>query len=211
MAHGVWFCHCRTTSGAADTAALHPPDGRIRIPQQSQIKNSALSWNLTTIATFRSCFREKFGVPRQSGYVRYSRGIIKLSDTINTTSLRDIEQFSHLWILFVFHELLSRKHPGFQTAVKVPALEGERKVGVFATRAPHRPNRIGLTVCKIIRISGGSVFVEGGDLVDGTPLIDIKPYHPADSVTTARYPSWIKPCSQVITQVDLDPCVVNSL
>lgn len=133
-------------------------------------------------------FPEKFGVPRQSLLVE-AQGIIRFpKDDFYTEAFRGIEGFSHLWLIFDFHLV----GEGFQGAlVRPPRFDGKKKLGVFATRTPHRPNRIGLSVVKFekLEITSGEVIlqVSGVDLVDKTPIYDIKPYIPyADSHPEAK-------------------------
>ncbi|MEE1046263.1 MAG: tRNA (N6-threonylcarbamoyladenosine(37)-N6)-methyltransferase TrmO, partial [Clostridia bacterium] len=141
------------------------------------------------IARIKTDFPEKFGIPRQSGVVRSLTGkIIFEPEYRNPDALRGIEDFSHLWILWEFSEMNSE---GWSPTVRPPRLGGNRRVGVFATRSPNRPNPIGLSVVKIERIAqepscGTVIYVSGADMLDGTPIYDIKPYIPyADCVPEA--------------------------
>lgn len=141
------------------------------------------------IARIRTDFPEKFGIPRQSGVVRSLTGkIIFEPEYRNPDALRGIEDFSHLWILWEFSEMNSED---WSPTVRPPRLGGNRRVGVFATRSPNRPNPIGLSVVKIERIAqepncGTVIYVSGADMLDGTPIYDIKPYIPyADCVPEA--------------------------
>lgn len=113
--------------------------------------------------------------------------MIRLRPELNLSeALEGLGGFTHLWVVFVFHQNTNK---GFKAKVHPPRLAGE-KAGVFATRSPHRPNPIGLSVVKIEKIEGTNVFVSGIDLVDGTPVLDLKPYIPsADRVAEARG-SW---------------------
>jgi len=142
------------------------------------------------VATLRTCYPEKFGVPRQSGLVPDAWGIIEFEPPYRRTeAVRGIEAFSHLWLISQFH--LVPEDPTSLT-VRPPRLGGNEQRGVFATRSPFRPNRLGLSVVKLERIelageSAPRLFVSGVDLVDGTPIIDIKPYILyADAVPGAR-------------------------
>ncbi len=149
-----------------------------------------LHYEFAAIGRIRSCFKEKFGIPRQPGLVRDARGIIELNDDPDLrTALRTLETFSHLWIVFVFHEHGSQ---GWKPSIRPPRLGGARKVGVLASRSPHRPNPIGLSAVEIERVEidaagGPRIHVKGVDLLDGTPVLDVKPYIPyADSIPNAR-------------------------
>lgn len=144
---------------------------------------------LHTIATIRNDFKEKFGIPRQSGRApSLLSEIVFLPAYQNPEALRGIEAFSHLWLLFDF----SKSHKeGWSATVRPPRLGGNTRVGVFASRSPFRPNPIGLSCVKLERIEkreteGLVLIVSGADLLDGTPIFDIKPYLPfADCVPCA--------------------------
>ena len=145
------------------------------------------------IAVVRSIFNDRFGVPRQPGLVSEARGVIKFHDEQNIrNSLRTIEKFSHVWIIFVFHE---RGSETWRPSIRPPRLGGAQRVGVLASRSPHRPNPIGMSACEIVSIDldakgGAELTVAGVDLLDGTPVLDIKPYIPyADSIPHAN-PGW---------------------
>lgn len=141
---------------------------------------------LETLCFIRTPFPEKFGVPRQSLLVEDAIGEMVFPKTdFYAEAFRGIETFSHLWLIFEFHQVDANS---VQALVRPPRFEGKMKLGVFATRSPHRPNRLGLSVVKFLRIEERKdsvhLFVSGVDLVDGTPILDIKPYIPyADSVS----------------------------
>lgn len=131
------------------------------------------------IAHIATDFKEKFGIPRQSGRVEAIGRIIFLPEYRNPDALRGIEGFSHLWLLFDF-SLAHRE--GFVPTVRPPRLGGNRHVGVFASRSPFRPNPIGLSSVRLLACEytedGPVLTVSGVDLLDGTPIYDIKPYLP---------------------------------
>ena len=137
------------------------------------------------IARIRTDFRDKFGIPRQAGRVDALRGVIVFEPEFrNPEALRGIEDFSHLWLLFDF----SASHRAqWSPTVRPPRLGGNERVGVFASRSPFRPNPIGLSCVRLIGTEktaqdGVVLHVAGVDLLDGTPILDIKPYIPyADS------------------------------
>lgn len=138
------------------------------------------------IGVVRSPYKEKFGIPRQSRLVRSARAEIHLPLARYRDSLDGIDEFSHLWIVFVFHQAGVAK-----LKVRPPRLGGAKSIGVFATRSPHRPNPIGMSVVELDRIEQTSreliIHVRGADILDGTPVLDIKPYVPyADSIPRAR-------------------------
>lgn len=140
------------------------------------------------IAYIRSDFKEKFGIPRQSGRAPSLKAdIVFIPPYACEEAFRGIEGFSHLWVLFDF-SLAHREE--FSPTVRPPRLGGNERVGVFASRSPFRPNPIGLSCVKLeeVKKENGSVVltVSGADLLDGTPIVDIKPYLPfADCVENA--------------------------
>lgn len=135
--------------------------------------------NITPIAYFRSPLKEKFGVPRQSGIATQLHGRIVLQNEWNYSEcLRGLEDFDYLWILWGFSANVDApKH----ATVRPPRLGGNRRMGVFATRSSFRPNNIGMSAVRIVSIHKGTnieIEVSGADLMDGTPIYDIKPYLP---------------------------------
>ena len=144
---------------------------------------------METIGRVETCYDEKFGVPRQPGLVPQAWGRVVFDKAYRGESfLRGIEGFSHLWIVFLFHKAPSKAGRGM---VRPPRLGGNERRGVFATRAPYRPNSIGLSVVELLGIDrdhpeGPVLNLRGVDLVNGTPLLDVKPYIPfCDSVENA--------------------------
>ncbi len=137
------------------------------------------------IARIKTDFPEKFGIPRQSGLVESEATIIFEPEYRVDEALRGIEGFSHLWIIWEFSKV---KREGWSPTVRPPRLGGNKRIGVFATRSPYRPNPIGLSSVKLIRCektSAGTVLiVSGADLLDGTPIYDIKPYLPISDCHT---------------------------
>ena len=135
---------------------------------------------LRMIARIHSDFPDKFGIPRQSGLTSLAARIVFEPEFRDPNALRGIEGWSHLWILWIFSEAV---RPGWSPTVRPPRLGGNERVGVFATRSPFRPNNIGLSSVKLERVEhteneGDVLIVSGADLMDGTPIIDIKPYVP---------------------------------
>ena len=133
------------------------------------------------IATMRSDFPTKFGIPRQSGLVENLRStIIFEPEYRNADALRGLEEFSHLWVVWQFSEAVRSE---WSPTVRPPRLGGNTRIGVFATRSPFRPNNIGLSCVKFVGLEqtndhGTVIHVSGADLMDGTPILDIKPYIP---------------------------------
>lgn len=136
---------------------------------------------MQTVARIYTDFAEKFGIPRQSGLVPELTGRIVFEPEFREPdALRGLEQYSHLWLLWKFSEVPEGK---WSPLVRPPRLGGNVRVGVFATRSPFRPNPIGLSSVKIEKIdlyteNGPVIIVSGVDLMDGTPIYDIKPYLP---------------------------------
>ena len=144
------------------------------------------------IAKIRTDFKTKFGVPRQSGLVKGLKGrIVFEPEYRNIEALRGLEGFSHIWLLWDFSEA-HRPGEKWSPTVRPPRLGGNQRMGVWATRSPFRPNNIGLSSVRISKIElhtpeGPVIEVEGADLMDGTPILDIKPYLPyTDSHPEAR-------------------------
>jgi len=143
---------------------------------------------IRAVGVLRTCYAEKFGVPRQPGLVREAWGEVVLEpEYAKAEAVRGLEQFSHLWLVTLFH-LVPEEHAAL--TARPPRLGGNDRVGVFASRTPYRPNRIGLSVVELVGISndegGVRIRVRGIDWVDGTPVLDIKPYVPyADAVQNA--------------------------
>lgn len=146
------------------------------------------TYTLTPIGFLQSGYKEKFGIPRQSGLVKNQATITMVPPYNCIEAFRGLEDYSHIWIEFIFHQNLRSE---WKPTVRPPRLGGNEKRGVFATRSPFRPNHVGLSVVKVLAIkqtaNGVCVSIEGADLVDGTPIIDIKPYLPyVDAITDAQ-------------------------
>jgi tRNA-Thr(GGU) m(6)t(6)A37 methyltransferase TsaA len=147
------------------------------------------TFSFTPIGVVHSPFREKFGIPRQPGLVPQIKGRIELLPPFNRSDcVRGLETFSHVWVLFLFHNTAA---DGWRPTVRPPRLGGKKKVGVFASRSNFRPNPIGQSVVRLDRIdtSDGKVVLDisGHDLLDQTPVLDIKPYLGyADCISNSR-------------------------
>jgi len=181
-------------------------------------------WSFRAIGTASSCYKSRCGTPRQGMLVNSSRAVIQLSIHVNPgASLDGLDRYSHLWVLYVFHQNTNVTREAsirseFQR--RSAANEGQKDVdqavppwqglkmkirpprhpdpnfrcGVFACRTPHRPNPIGLSLCRVVKVDRkrGEVTVAGLDVVDGSPILDIKPYHPLfESVADASEPDWV--------------------
>ena len=140
------------------------------------------------IGYIHSCFKEKFGIPRQAGLVPEASAILELCPPYNRQeAIRELSTFSHIWVVFLFHAV---KRDGWTTTVRPPRLGGNQRIGVFASRSGFRPNPIGLSAVRLQKITyeAGTLHLHlgGGDFLDGTPVLDIKPYVPyADSIPGA--------------------------
>ena len=135
--------------------------------------------NIHPIAYFHSPFSSKFGIPKQSGLVEELEGrIVFAPEYRNADYIRGLQGFDYIWLIWEFSD---NRHPSKSPVVRPPVLGGNERVGVFATRSPFRPNALGLSSVRIQRIeldstSGPVIHVLGADLMDGTPIYDIKPY-----------------------------------
>ena len=143
-----------------------------------------MSHSVSPVGFVRSCFKEKFAIPRQPQLAPAARGVVELVAPFNTgEAVQGLEQVSHVWLVFLFHQALEDKP---RLKVRPPRLGGNTSMGVFATRATHRPNGIGQSVVRLDKVEPGKLWVSGIDLLDGTPVLDIKPYVPyADSIADA--------------------------
>lgn len=143
---------------------------------------------LNVIGTIRSPYKQKFAIPRQPGLVPEAKAQLIFSEAYNSEPfIRGIEEFSHLWLVFVFHETADK---GWSPMVRPPRLGGNTRKGVFATRATFRPNPIGLSVVQLEGVrcinKQWQLDLAGIDLLDGTPILDIKPYLPySDAIPNA--------------------------
>lgn len=146
------------------------------------------------IAVADSPYKEKFGIPRQAGLVNDIEVTIRLlPEFCSSDAVRGLEQYSHIWLLFLFSQSMTQ---GWSPTVRPPRLGGNKKLGVFATRSPFRPNPIGMSAVKLesIEISADSVELRvlGADLLDGTPILDIKPYLPYSDMLDKAQSSIMK-------------------
>ena len=134
---------------------------------------------IQTVALAHTPFAEKFAIPRQPMLAPAAVGIIELQPPFDDPlALQGLEQVSHIWLSFLFHEALPDPTAPPRLRVRPPRLGGNDKLGVFATRSSHRPNGIGQSLVKVLAVEGTRIHVAGVDLLDQTPIIDIKPYVP---------------------------------
>ena len=170
--------------------------------------------SINVIARMHSDFATKFGIPRQSGLVEELRSTIVFEPEYrNNDALRGIEDFSHLWIIWQFSEAVRQ---GWSPTVRPPRLGGNTRMGVFATRSPYRPNPIGLSSVKIEKIDytstdGPVIYVSGADMMDNTPIYDIKPYLPyTDSHPDAQGGFALEPPKQRV-EVEIQQDIFNKI
>lgn len=170
--------------------------------------------NMQVIAKMRSDFPTKFGIPRQSGLVDSLRSTIVFEPAYrNTDALRGLEDFSHLWIIWQFSEAVRED---WSPTVRPPRLGGNTRLGVFATRSPFRPNAIGLSSVRIIGIEqtkeqGTVIHVAGADLMDGTPILDIKPYIPYSDCHSDAIGGFTETANGFLLQVVFAPDLLSKV
>ena len=166
------------------------------------------------IARMHSDFGTKFGIPRQSGLVEELQSTIVFEPEYrNADALRGIEGFSHLWIIWQFSEAIRQ---GWSPTVRPPRLGGNTRLGVFATRSPFRPNHLGLSCVKLLGIEhtkkyGTILRVGGADLMDGTPIFDIKPYIPYSDCKEDAIGGFTEHAGDFLLEVDFPPALLEKL
>lgn len=145
-------------------------------------------FEFNAIGYIRSAFREKFAVPRQPGLVKSIASTVEmLPEFSRPDAYRALQEFSHIWIIFLFHQSLGKQ---WHDTVRPPRLGGNARVGVFASRSPFRPNPVGISAVELLEIEFAGdtcrLHIRGADLIDGTPVLDIKPYIPySDSINAS--------------------------
>lgn len=155
----------------------------------TETSQAVQSFQFDSIGVIQSPYQEKFAIPRQPNLVSAAKGKVILVGAANNSELvRDIEQFSHLWLLFIFH---GTQEQGWKPLVRPPRLGGNKKTGVLATRTTFRPNPIGMSVVKLDKVTTIKqqtvLYISGLDLLHGTPIVDIKPYVPySDAIIDAK-------------------------
>ena len=170
--------------------------------------------NIQVIARMHSDFATKFGIPRQSGLVEELRSTIVFEPEFrNPDALRGIEDFSHLWIIWQFSEAVRQ---GWSPTVRPPRLGGNTRMGVFATRSPFRPNNLGLSCVKLLGVEhtseyGTVLHVGGADLMDGTPIFDIKPYIPYADCQKDASGGFTDTAGDFILKVDFPASLLEKL
>ena len=166
------------------------------------------------IATMRSDFPTKFGIPRQSGLVDSLHStIVFQSKYRNSDALRGLEEFSHIWLIWYFSEAARTE---WSPTVRPPRLGGNTRMGVFATRSPFRPNSLGLSCVKLLGIEhtaeyGAVLHVAGADLMDGTPIFDIKPYIPYSDCHPTALGGFTTTADSFMLQVDFPSHLLDKI
>jgi tRNA-Thr(GGU) m(6)t(6)A37 methyltransferase TsaA len=165
-----------------DDSTTNTSQGLTKAPSQMGV-------NLQVIGVVHSCYPDKFGTPRQAGLIPEAAARIELFPHVQPElSLDGLKSFSHLWVIFCFHK---NGEVRFHAKVHPPRLEG-KTMGLFATRTPHRPNPIGLSLVEIVSVDNTGVTVRGVDLIDGTPVLDIKPYLPEVESKPEALSGWLE-------------------
>ena len=169
---------------------------------------------IQVIARMHSDFPSKFGIPRQSGLVEALQSIIVFEPEYrNPDALRGIEEYSHLWIIWQFSQAVRE---GWSPTVRPPRLGGNTRMGVFATRSPFRPNNLGLSSVKLLGVEqtekyGAVLHVGGADLMDGTPIFDIKPYIPYGDCHTDATGGFTDTAGDFLLNVSFPPALLSLL
>ncbi len=169
---------------------------------------------IKVIAKMRSDFPAKFGIPRQSGLVDSLHSTIVFEPEFrNPDALRGLEGFSHLWVIWQFSEAVRQ---GWSPTVRPPRLGGNTRMGVFATRSPFRPNNLGLSSVNILGLEhtqelGTVIHVAGADLMDGTPIFDIKPYIPYSDCHSDATGGFTDTADQFLLEVDFPPILLEKI
>ena len=170
--------------------------------------------SIQVIARMRSDFPTKFGIPRQSGLVEQLRSTIVFEPEFrNPDALRGIEGYSHLWLIWQFSEAV---RSDWSPTVRPPRLGGNTRMGVFATRSPFRPNSLGLSSVRLLGVEqterdGTVLHVGGADLMDGTPIFDIKPYIPYGDCHPEATGGFTDTAGDFLLQVEFPPALLNLL
>ena len=163
---------------------------------------------LQIIGTLKSCFREKFGTPRQPHLVPGATATLKIARQYQPEqSLVGLERFSHVWLLSYFHLNTNTR---FSAKVHPPRLRGET-IGLFASRSPHRPSAIGLSVARLVKVSGDTLHLACIDLVDGTPILDVKPYIPESDAFPDASSGWTKDAPFPSLKVAFEPQALEDI
>ena len=172
------------------------------------------SYAITPIARIHTDFPEKFGIPRQSGLVpELTARIVFEPDYRDPSALAGIQEYSHLWLIWQFSTVAAEYAAGrrWRPTVRPPRLGGNLRRGVFATRSPYRPNALGLSCVELAGVEGCDLLVRGADLLDGTPIFDIKPYLPYVDAHPEARGSFSDAAASYALEVVCDPALLAPL
>ena len=161
------------------------------------------------IAVMKSAFKQKYGIPRQPRLVQSLKSEVVFDKEFNNPdAVRGLEEFSHIWLIWGFSDTkidMRDEHPAWRPTVRPPRLGGNVRMGVFATRSPYRPNSLGMSAVKLLEIRDDNgqlrLIVEGADLLDGTPIYDIKPYIPYSDIIADADEGFAK---SIDTSIDVE-------
>ncbi|HAM35073.1 MAG TPA: tRNA (N6-threonylcarbamoyladenosine(37)-N6)-methyltransferase TrmO [Elusimicrobia bacterium] len=160
------------------------------------------------IGVIESCFREKFGTPRQGALVPEAPARLRIRpEFMPEHALQGLEEFSHVWLLFEFHLNTNKV---FRPKIHPPRLQG-KTVGLFASRSPHRPTPIGLTLARLERIQGDTLYLSGVDLVNSTPILDVKPYISSCDRPVRARTGWVRRCRAPRMRVRFAPKALEDI
>jgi len=200
----IWFyktiCELESELERQKSLRVSERQGRIRAEQRkpSELSPKGEMWPMYPIGYVRSVFCKRLGTPRQPSIVNAAESVIEIVPELHA-GIDSLEVYSHLWVLFVFNQNTNiqkrstskKAFDGLKLLVEPPKAKGA-KVGVLSCRTPHRPNPIGLSLCRIVKVEKGAITVAGLDCLDGSPVLDIKPYLPIiECVSDATVPDWI--------------------
>lgn len=173
----------------------------------SKLPQSQL-FNFSPIGFIETGYPDKFGIPRQSGLITSDVSILRLLPSWQPEqSLMGLEGFTHLWLIWVFHRAKTSR---FHSKVHPPRMGG-KSMGLFSTRTPHRPNPIGLSLVELIKLEEGILYLKGVDMMDGTPIIDIKPYLPEIESKPLARSGWTENLEKSTITVEFAPEALNTL
>lgn len=146
---------------------------------------------LQSLGVLHTPFAQKFGIPRQPGLVAAEGRLQFLPPFNDAAAVVGLDRASHVWVLWQFHSCPETEQDNWQKTVRPPRLGGNKRLGVFATRSGFRPNRIGMSVCELLAVEAdGSLVLKGVDMLDGTPVLDVKPYVPYADAIPASTLEW---------------------
>ncbi|XP_054634490.1 tRNA (adenine(37)-N6)-methyltransferase isoform X2 [Dunckerocampus dactyliophorus] len=195
--------HILSIQSAVSKVCVHEPEKALPPPPPASSQAALEHGTIQTvpIGYIRSCFSVKNGTPRQPTVCGPSRAELRLKQSVFNNpdhALLGLEQYSHVWVIFLFHK---NGHLSYKAKVKPPRLNGQ-KVGVYSTRSPHRPNALGLTLAKLDKIHGDTLHLSDIDMIEGTPVLDVKPYIPEYDSPCTRMSIDCRSCPSSADQSD---------